>query len=168
MGPETGKAEMVCSSSTNGIITSGGGFSTIVSRPSWQNNTINSYFSIIKDSVDAPTFGYNLEGRAYPDISFIGVNYQVLIDGATYSVYGTSASTPVFAAFVTLINSARLAKKLPSIGFINPTLYSAGHNFTRGLGEAEFTDVISGNNKCCNSEIGGTCCATGFNAVSGW
>ena len=46
----------------------------------------------------AAASGYNPAGRGYPDLSFIGVNYPVVISGRTYTMCGTSASTPVAAA----------------------------------------------------------------------
>jgi tripeptidyl-peptidase-1 len=46
----------------------------------------------------AAASGYNSAGRGYPDMAFIGVNYQVVIGGEIYQIYGTSASTPVAAA----------------------------------------------------------------------
>lgn len=171
MGPETGNAEMVCSSSTNGVITSGGGFSSKISRPSWQADTMSYYLNLVQSGTNAPVSGYNSAGRGYPDISYIGVNYQVIIDGSTYSVYGTSASAPVFAAFISLVNSARLAEGKAAIGFVNPTLYAVGYNSTLGkktLANATFTDVTSGNNKCCKKVGSVTCCSSGFTAVSGW
>ena len=36
------------------------------------------------------TSGYNPYGRAYPDISLLGTNYQTIVGGKTYSLYGTS------------------------------------------------------------------------------
>ena len=38
-------------------------------------------------------------------------------------VGGTSASSPTFAAIVSLLNDARLAKGKPVLGFLNPWLY---------------------------------------------
>ena len=42
------------------------------------------------------------------------------IDGEFGLVYGTSASAPVFASIITLINDARLAVGKRPVGFINP------------------------------------------------
>lgn len=170
MGPETGGPEVVCSSSTNGVITSGGGFSTKVAQPSWQTKAVNYYFSTATGS-NAPASGYNAAGRGYPDISLIGVNYQIYLNGYPAIVYGTSCSSPVFAAFVTLVNSKRLSSNLTAIGFINPTLYSVGYNYTLGIPNnynATFNDVTSGNNKCCASGSHPQCCTSGFTAVKGW
>jgi tripeptidyl-peptidase-1 len=63
--------------------------------------------------------------------------------GEPFIVGGTSASSPVVAAVVALLNDARLAKKLPPLGFLNPLLYSKGVN---GL-----TDITEGNNIGCGT-----------------
>jgi tripeptidyl-peptidase-1 len=168
MGPETNSPEVVCASQTGGVITSGGGFSIYVTQPSYQSQALNYYFAN-----NNPPSGYNTNGRGYPDVSLIGVNYQVIIQGLTYTVYGTSCSSPVIASFVTLVNSARYDANMSAIGFINPTLYSVGYNSTLGIPNmynASFNDVTSGDNMCCSSSNAATavCCSTGFTAAKGW
>ena len=44
--------------------------------------------------------------------------------GIGYLEDGTSASTPVFAGMLSLINSRRLAAGKSSVGFANPALYA--------------------------------------------
>jgi tripeptidyl-peptidase-1 len=46
--------------------------------------------------------------RGYPDISTYGSNFFVLLDGEISRESGTSASSPVFGAMVTLWNDMRL------------------------------------------------------------
>jgi len=72
-----------------------------------------------------PYPGYNIGGRGYPDISLLGFNYTIVVDGEYVSVSGTSASAPVFAAMVSLINANRLANSSNHglLGWINPALY---------------------------------------------
>jgi tripeptidyl-peptidase-1 len=52
-----------------------------------------------------------------------------------------------------MVNDARIAQGKPTIGFINPTIYSA--NFVPG-----FKDVTNGTNPGCGT--------LGFNATKGW
>jgi hypothetical protein len=47
------------------------------------------------------------------------------------------------AAIFSLLNDVRLSKKLPSLGFINPLIYS---NVSRG-----FNDITSGSNPGCGT-----------------
>lgn len=166
MGPNEGDDEVVCQSDDGGVITSGGGFSTYFNQGSWQSTAIDNFLSR-----QSPSTGYNKEGRAYPDISVIGVKYAIFVDGGLQYVYGTSASTPVFAGMVSLLNAARSREGLSSVGFINPTLYAAGDNQYSGS-TSYFNDITSGNNKCCSNgyypSVQSTCCSSGFSAVSGW
>jgi tripeptidyl-peptidase-1 len=94
-GPESGSTEIAASTDTGAGITSGGGFSTYYAQPSWQQSAVSSYFSSLSKQ---PSAGFNSKGRAYPDVSLVGVNYDAIIGGDGYPLSGTSASTPVFAA----------------------------------------------------------------------
>ena len=47
---------------------------------------------------------------------------MVAITGGLHLVYGTSASAPVVASILTMINDARLAIGLNPIGWINPAV----------------------------------------------
>lgn len=95
--PSPGQSEIACQSNMGGVITTGGGFSTYFPQPSWQTNAVNAYFSRVPASSLSP--GFNVKGRGYPDISLLGVDYQVVIDGSINGIFGTSCSTPAFAAF---------------------------------------------------------------------
>lgn len=173
MGPNNNDGkEVVCQSATKsssgeeiitgGIITTGGGFSTFFSRPSYQSNAIDSYISFINANSNSPIEGFNSYGRGIPDVSFLGTDYQVMIGGILETVFGTSCSSPVFAAMISLVNSARLAKNMSSLGFINPTLYNS---------TSFFNDITSGDNKCCAESshiLDPVCCNSGFTAIKGW
>lgn len=103
-----------------------------------------------------------LKGRGYPDVSIIAVNYPVFVQGTLHYLYGTSASAPVFAGMISLVNANRNRNGLGTVGFINPTLYSPNNTM-------KFRDITSGENKCC-SATGTTpyCCSSGFSASVGW
>ena len=49
-----------------------------------------------------------------------------MVGGSVESVGGTSASSPTFAAIVTLLNDFRISNGKPPLGFLNPLLYSVG------------------------------------------
>lgn len=154
-GIETKTEEIACASNTGGLITTGGGFSGYYKQPSWQKSAVDDYFKV----ATSPAAGYNSEGRGYPDVAMAGHNYQVTVGGQTLIESGTSASTPVLAGMVSLVNSARLASGKPPLGFLNPSLYSANSS-------AIFTDVTSGENNCCAQAQ--VCCTQGFYAAKGW
>lgn len=166
MGPNNGEEEVVCQADKeNAIITSGGGFSMYYPTPSYQDATISHYFNTLSAS---PSSGYNRNGRGYPDIAILAVRYPVVIGGKFSYLYGTSASTPVFAGMISLINANRIKNGQSLVGFINPTLYFYGSNESINV----FRDVVIGSNNCCSNDnypiIATICCAAGFNATKGW
>ena len=173
MGPNNNQPESVSQSNYGAVITSGGGFSTFYSQPKWQLNATNNYFNNLQTQ---PSNGYNRLGRGYPDISMIGVSYAVIIGGSVNYLYGTSASTPVFAGMISLLNAQLAAVNRSSVGFLNPTLYVAGSQTNMN---SIFNDIninslsgTAGSNYCCaNSNYPKTssvCCAAGFTASEGW
>eukprot|EP01041_Mallomonas_annulata_P012195 gene12195-25619_t len=156
-GPESFSDEIACSSLTNGAITTGGGFSTLASAQYFQKQVVVDYFKSLPDKY-IPTSGYKTTGRPFPDISILAYNYVVVIGGQQYSVSGTSASAPVFAGMVSLVNSGRLAAGKSALGWINPAIYKYNGSFAN--------DITSGNNKCTRSTK--ICCSHGFYASTGW
>lgn len=95
--PSQAEPEIACQSQQGGVITTGGGFSTFYPQPSWQKAAVSAYFA--NNPVSGISPGFNALGRGYPDISLLGVEYQVVINGVVESIFGTSCSTPAFAGF---------------------------------------------------------------------
>jgi len=160
-GPESGKPEVMCSSKTGGVVTSGGGFSTVFTAPTFQSSAISGYMA--SGVTLPPASAYNGKGRGYPDVALMGFNYQVVIGGKVYGVSGTSCSAPTFGGMLSLVNDARIGAGKSSLGLVTPALYSLG-----GSSNA-FNDITVGENNCCAGE--GTsivCCPNGFYAAAGW
>jgi tripeptidyl-peptidase-1 len=133
------------------VIYSGGGFSNYFPRPAYQSSAVSGFLKNHSPAYPAGT--YNQTGRGIPDISANGANYVVAVDGGFELVYGTSASSPVVGALIASINDARLAIGKKPLGFLNPSLYSAGFS-------GAFNDITNGTNPGCGTE--------GFSAVKGW
>jgi len=150
----TSTTEIVCSY-PNALITTGGGFSTYLSRPSYQDDVVSKYLS---SSKLPPSKDFNATNRGFPDVSAVGHNYLVTYYGYNMIVDGTSCSSPVWAGIVTRWNAYRLSKGLSPIGFANPMIYQMYRDQP-----AAFTDVITGNNDCTES-----CCVEGFDCATGW
>ncbi|KAJ7265375.1 tripeptidyl peptidase A [Mycena haematopus] len=129
---------------------SGGGFSNYFARPSYQDAAVKGFLNKLPKGTYSGLFNPN--GRAIPDVSAQSDNFRVFIGGSPFHIGGTSASSPTFAGFVTLLNDARLKKGLPSLGFLNPLFYSKA--------VSGFNDIKVGNNPGCGTE--------GFNATGGW
>jgi len=159
---QSGKFEVVCSSGTGGVITSGGGFADVHSRDRkapWQRWVVEAYLSR-SGVTPSSNMAFNSSGRGYPDLSALAVNFPVVVGGRVVSLYGTSASTPLIAAMVSLLNHARLSKGQSPMGFLNPFLYWA-----YAKDSTSFNDVVIGDNSCGTSQ---PCCSQGFSASPGW
>ncbi|XP_006885517.1 PREDICTED: tripeptidyl-peptidase 1 [Elephantulus edwardii] len=149
---------------TNEIVDyiSGGGFSNVFPRPSYQEEAVARFLS---SSPHLPPSSYfNASGRAYPDVAALSDGYWVVSNGIpTPWVSGTSASTPVFGGLLSLINEHRILSGRPPLGFLNPRLYQK-----RGAG---LFDVTHGcHESCLNEEVEGQgfCSGPGWDPVTGW
>jgi tripeptidyl-peptidase-1 len=161
-GIESNTTEIACTSTTGGGITTGGGFSTVFPQPSYQTAAVAAYMQNGPNM--PPSNMYNGQGRGYPDVAMAGHNFIMTIGGQFTAADGTSASAPVFAGVITLINSARLSMGKPSLGFLNQILYSL-----QASTPSAFHDIVSGTNNCAAGQQGQqTCCQYGFTATTGW
>ncbi|KAG9312225.1 peptidase S8/S53 domain-containing protein [Chiua virens] len=135
------------------VIYSGGGFSNYFGLPDYQKDAVASYLKHTPPPYSDSVWNSTGKSRAFPDISANGANYVMAIDGNFTLVYGTSASSPVVGAMLTMVNDARIALGKGPVGFINPVIYAA--NFSDG-----FNDITNGTNPGCGT--------LGFNTSHGW
>ena len=92
------------------------------------------------------------------------------------SLFGTSASAPVFGGMISLINAARASQGKNPVGFINPTLWAYSGKTTPSPNNitifSVYNDILSGNNKCAaysgNNPSNAFCCDSGFYTTTGW
>ncbi|KAF8198253.1 family S53 protease-like protein [Mycena galopus ATCC 62051] len=132
---------------------SSGGFSNFFPMPAYQAASVNNY---VQNSIPSTlNLTFNASGRGYPDVALQGYNFEIIDQGNLETISGTSASTPLFASIIALINDRLLAAGKPVMGFMNPFIYS---------NPEVFTDITSGYNS------GYVCPPTGsgFNATAGW
>ena len=135
---------------------SGGGFSKDFDRTNatWQETHVSGYLKLA-DKLP-PTWAFTASGRATPDVSALGEGFMVVSGGQSEPVGGTSASTPLFAGLVSLLNDVRVSKGKKPMGFLNPFIYS---------NPQAFTDVTVGNNAIDRS---GFPAKYGFQCTKGW
>jgi kumamolisin len=137
--------------SANGAITSetvwndgaqggatGGGFSVQFPLPSWQASI----------GVKPPSG----EGRGVPDVCGDAdpeTGYNVLVDGESLVIGGTSAVAPLWSGLITLLNQ-KLGKPL---GFLQPALYGLPKT------AAAFHDIVTGSNGAFSAGPGWDACS---------
>lgn len=119
--------------------------------PSYQASAVTNYLKH-----HAPNYGpgvYNNSGcaRGFPDVSAAGLNVTTVYLGHAYGVGGTSASAPIVASIVTLLNEERLQVGKSPLGFLNPIFYAHPD---------AFNDITEGSNPGCGTQ--------GFSAAKGW
>jgi subtilase family serine protease len=138
----------------------GGGFSTSILKPSYQNS-----ISKIRNYRGVPDVSY---GAGVNDGSVL-INWSEAPEGpGFYTVGGTSVGSPQWAGIVALAN--QFAKK--RLGFLNPALYSIGRNTQHSFA---FHDVTHGNNSITLADannilvtIDGYSAAPSWDATTGW
>ncbi|KAH8653369.1 tripeptidyl-peptidase [Xylariales sp. PMI_506] len=174
---------------------SSGGFSNYFPQAWYQTAAVNEYLQsginpAAKSYYEAGAFT-NFSGRGYPDIAAHSVSpnpdvvcpmpmgcpprklmidsYAVVVNGRSGRTGGTSAAAPVVAGIIGLLNDARLRAGKPTMGFINPWLYS--------LNAGVLTDVTGGSALgCTGTNIqngqpvpgGGIIPWASWNATEGW
>jgi subtilase family serine protease len=105
--------------------------------------------------------------RNIPDVSMIAqtILYSIYGGGITNDyVGGTSAATPLWAAFTALINQQAAANGYPPEGFLNPLIYEIGRSANYPL---YFNDITMGNNTWSNSP-NAYYATNGYDLVTGW
>ncbi|KAK8914948.1 Tripeptidyl-peptidase [Metarhizium anisopliae BRIP 53293] len=152
---------------------SSGGFSRYFSRPSYQDATVSRYM----DMVASETYAYygkytNWNGRAFPDVAAhsLSPDFQVVYRGLVAMSGGTSASAPVWAGIVALLNDARLRAGKPVLGWLNPLLYARGFLSLNDITEG-FSEGCHGINPGTNAtepDGAGIIPGARWNATIGW
>jgi len=86
---------------------SSGGFSSVFPRAWFQSSAVESYLTT--DLKSNYTGLFNSTGRAFPDVSAFGTSVPIILGAQKALVGGTSASAPIFASIIALLNARRLS-----------------------------------------------------------
>ena len=134
-------------------VDSGGGISPDkIPIPAWQQSS-----GVINSSNKGST-----TYRNGPDVSAnANFTYYVCADQTTCTANeygGTSFAAPLWAGYIALANQQAVANGNPTLGFINPAIYSTGVSSSYGT---DFHDITSGTS-------GSYSAVTGYDLVTGW
>jgi len=137
---------------------SGGGFSNFSVAPWWQVAAVDAYLN--NTNIVLPDYKYwNKTGRGYPDVSAIGADILIVFQDQLKTIAGTSASCPIVAGIINLLNDYVFSVTKKPLGFLNPLLYEMYY-----ADPSIYIDITVGDNKCTESG----CDAIGFVAAKGW
>jgi len=148
--------EEASDTSSGAMISTGGGFSDTFEMPEYQRSSV---FKYLNSSAVPKSMKFNNNGRAYPDISAISNNFPTVVRGKVHMVGGTSASAPLIAGIISLLNAKRIERGRPPMGFINPWLYNLHDKHP-----ACFSDITKGHNRCSYNFF----FDEGFRSMVGW
>ena len=137
-----GATELSGSSSETSAAFSSGGFSNIFGLPDYQASAVRSFLDTLGNTYSGK---FNRSGRAIPDVAAIGTNLEIVLDGVTQPINGTSCSSPIFAGIIALINDELLSAGKSPLGFLNPFLYA---------NPDAFNDITTGKYKLDDSPQG--------------
>jgi subtilase family serine protease len=133
-------------------VDSGGGISPDkIAIPSWQKAAINS------TNKGSTTLRNGPDVSANANFTFYTCGDQTTCQANEYG--GTSFAAPMWAAYVALVNQKLVSEGKPTIGFINPTIYSENADATTYAND--FHDISSG-------KSGSYTAVKGFDLVTGW
>jgi hypothetical protein len=131
---------------------SSGGVSSAYTIPPWQK------------TVKMTSNGGSTTYRNVPDVAMAADDIFIVgDDGQSTNVAGTSAASPLWAAYTALVNQQATNNNLPPVGFLNPALYRIGTNSTY---TACLDDVTVGNNT--NSNARQFFAVPGYDLCTGW
>jgi tripeptidyl-peptidase-1 len=130
---------------------SGGGFSNQWALPKYQEKAMANYYANYAPSYTSAQYNNSQQVRGYPDIAANGNNIVIYEQGGLVLEDGTSASAPIVASLISLINEERLAAGKSTVGFINPVLYA---------NPDAMNDIVTGSNPGAGTN--------GFECVPGW
>jgi len=138
---------------------SGGGFSWVAATPAYQQAAVTAY---LNSGVKLPPSGYfNAQGHGFPHVSALGSQVLIQTGGSVQPVGGTSASSPIWAGVVTLLNDYVNTKTGKPLGFVSPLLFKMQAEMP-----SAFTDITVGDNICTEDGCSSSC--TGFVCTKGW
>eukprot|EP00762_Andalucia_godoyi_P004688 ANDGO_03623.mRNA.1 Tripeptidyl-peptidase 1 len=144
-----------------GMIDSGGGYSQVHPKPDYQRGFGVEYEEYFKMMNPAMAPSIHFENRQVPDIAVSAQSFTTFMQGEFRWTGGTSASAPLTASMLALMNDRLVKSGKPRVGFVNPMLYQAARTFPES-----FTDVRFGSNKQTRGV--GAKCPTSHMAFEGW
>jgi kumamolisin len=144
-------SEVVWNELANNEGATGGGVSVVYARPTWQADA-----GVPVSAAGGSGIGTAATpGRGVPDVAGNAdpvTGYQIVVDGQSEPVGGTSAVAPLWAGLI-----ARLAQGTGTrFGLLQPLIYKG---VTAGVAAAGFNDIVEGTNGAYKAGPGWDACS---------
>jgi len=149
---------VLSTASAGGAWKSESGWINSAGMPSPNNVPIPSYQQlpgVVNSTNDASSTLRNIPDVASESnaVQYVCANAQCKEHGG-----GTSYAAPLWAGLIAMVNQQAATNGQPTVGFINPMLYTIG---TGSSYDSDFHDITTGSN-------GGYAAVTGYDLVTGW
>jgi uncharacterized protein (TIGR03437 family) len=133
---------------------SGGGISNTYALPDWQQ------------AISMTANGGSINHRNFPDVAMLADTTMYLIykNGLNGTVGGTSASAPMWAGYMALINQQAEMNGTPPVGFLNATMANIGAGARYSTDLHDITVGSNVNSKSPNLFLA----TTGYDLATGW
>lgn len=134
-----------------------GGFSNRFGPLDYQRSALSRYLGTLPRSL-LDSGNFNASGRGFADVSAFGGHINVWTDDGFRFTGGTSASSPIWASALALLNSKCKEKGKSRVGWVHPTMYAHPE---------AFNDIrVGGAYDCSNTSLGFPC-APGWDPATG-
>lgn len=107
-----------------------------------------------------PNMGASTVWRNAPDVSMPASNLHYVLNLTDGTIGGTSGASPLWAAYMALVNQQAASNGLRPVGFANPALYLAA-----GADSRAFNDITNGQQQVAG--ITGFSAGVGYDLVTG-
>ncbi|HEY3328590.1 MAG TPA: S53 family peptidase [Capsulimonadaceae bacterium] len=149
------KSETTWNSGTSAGGAGGGGISSYWPIPSWQSPVVTSNAEASKTKRNVPDVCLNADTLS---------PYGIFVNGTWVGFGGTSATTPLWAAFTSIVNQKRALTSSPTVGYLNPSIYSIAMTQRYAT---DFHDIADNSNNLKFHAVAGYDLATGLGSLNG-
>ena len=136
-----------------------GGYSLTNPIPSWQAG------------ISMQVCGGSTTYRNFPDVAAVAANIAEYFHGSYYGspVEGTSAASPLWAAFTALVNEQSMFVRSTPVGYLNPALYTigTGQNYANCFHDITSGNSFNGQNQTYWTAVQGYDLCTGLGSPNG-
>ena len=144
---------------------SGGGISMNWAIPSYQAGVVSPASLGSTTMRNVPDVSLDADPASGYDIYASEVDPNTGASYGWFTIGGTSAAAPLWAAFTALVNQRRVTNGKPILGFANPAIYATAKGSHYGI---DFHDIADGSDNDTSDNDTYYPAVTGYDDATGW